>query len=93
MYLSNSLFLCNSKKECFYPLGIDKITAKSQVSVDGTMITVPTSDSPADTGAVGGASDTESNSERDHEVHHTSHHSVLLFVLLQVKLKSCAFML
>ncbi|XP_034083320.1 protein HID1b isoform X1 [Gymnodraco acuticeps] len=57
--------------ECFYPLGIDKITAKSQVSVDGTMITVPTSDSPADTSAVGGASDTESNSERDHEAYHS----------------------
>ncbi|KAJ4940342.1 hypothetical protein JOQ06_026649 [Pogonophryne albipinna] len=51
--------------------GIDKITAKSQVSVDGTMITVPTSDSPADTSAVGGASDTESNSERDHEAYHS----------------------
>ncbi|KAK1881357.1 Protein HID1 [Dissostichus eleginoides] len=56
--------------------GIDKITAKSQVSVDGTMITVPTSDSPADTSAVGGASDTESNSERDHEAYHSESEAV-----------------
>ncbi|XP_059180455.1 protein HID1-like [Centropristis striata] len=52
--------------------GIDKITEKSQVSVDGTMVTVPHSDSPqtaAENGA--GASDTESNSERDTEVIHT----------------------
>ncbi|XP_071318328.1 protein HID1b [Trachinotus anak] len=51
--------------------GIDKITEKSQVSEDGTMVAVPHSDSPqatADNGATGGASDTESNSGRDHEV-------------------------
>ncbi|XP_044035488.1 protein HID1b isoform X4 [Siniperca chuatsi] len=53
--------------------GIDKITEKSQVSEDGTMIAVPHSDSPqttADSSAIAGASDTESNSERDHEVYH-----------------------
>lgn len=51
--------------------GIDKITEKSQVSEDGTMVAVPQSDSPqttADNGATAGASDTESNSDRDHEV-------------------------
>ncbi|XP_075891156.1 protein HID1b [Nelusetta ayraudi] len=42
--------------------GIDKITEKAQVSQDGTMVTVPRSESQA------GASDTESNSERDTEV-------------------------
>ncbi|XP_029312840.1 protein HID1b [Cottoperca gobio] len=51
--------------------GIDKITEKSQVSVDGTMITVPHLDSPADNSAGAGASDTESNSERDHEAYQT----------------------
>ncbi|XP_022599156.1 protein HID1-like [Seriola dumerili] len=57
--------------------GIDKITEKSQVSEDGTMVTVPNSDSPqarqqtTDDSAAAGASDTESNSERDHEVGHT----------------------
>ncbi|XP_039991453.1 protein HID1b [Xiphias gladius] len=54
--------------------GIDKITEKSQVSEDGTMVAVPQSDSPqttADNGATAGASDTESNSDRDHEVYHT----------------------
>ncbi|KAF7659054.1 hypothetical protein LDENG_00003910 [Lucifuga dentata] len=51
--------------------GIDKITEKSQVSQDGTMVTVPYSDSAqtADSSAITGASDTESNSERDHEVY------------------------
>ncbi|XP_018544974.1 protein HID1b [Lates calcarifer] len=52
--------------------GIDKITEKSQVSEDGTMVAVPQSESPqvtADNGATTGASDTESNSERDHEVY------------------------
>uniref|UniRef100_A0A3B5L4H7 Uncharacterized protein n=1 Tax=Xiphophorus couchianus TaxID=32473 RepID=A0A3B5L4H7_9TELE len=51
--------------------GIDKITEKSQVSEDGTMIALPRSSSPATPphrGAINGASDTESNSERDHEV-------------------------
>lgn len=59
--------------------GIDKITEKSQVSVDGTMVAVPHSDSPqttADAGAAAGASDTESNSERDHEVYHTESEAV-----------------
>ncbi|KAM7370382.1 hypothetical protein PAMP_009935 [Pampus punctatissimus] len=53
--------------------GIDKITEKSQVSQDGTMVAVPHSDCPqttADSSAGAGASDTESNSERDHEVYH-----------------------
>lgn len=39
---------------------------------DGTMVAVPSSDSPqttADSSAIAGASDTESNSERDHQVH------------------------
>uniref|UniRef100_M4AQZ4 HID1 domain containing n=1 Tax=Xiphophorus maculatus TaxID=8083 RepID=M4AQZ4_XIPMA len=51
--------------------GIDKITEKSQVSEDGTMIALPRSSSPATPphrGAINGASDTESNSERDHEM-------------------------
>ncbi|XP_056433505.1 protein HID1b [Gadus chalcogrammus] len=49
---------------------IDKLTEKSQVSVDGTMVTLknrsPTQ-TAADTSAVAAASDTESNSEHDHE--------------------------
>uniref|UniRef100_A0A667ZPA2 HID1 domain containing n=1 Tax=Myripristis murdjan TaxID=586833 RepID=A0A667ZPA2_9TELE len=50
--------------------GIDKLTEKSQLSEDGTMIAVPHSHTPQTTGdrASAGASDTESNSERDHEV-------------------------
>ncbi|XP_040885463.1 protein HID1b [Toxotes jaculatrix] len=53
--------------------GIDKITEKSQVSEDGTMVAVPHSDCPQATadGPTAAASDTESNSERDHEVQHT----------------------
>ena len=53
------------------PAGIDKITEKSQVTENGTMVALPDSDSPpaaAENGATAGASDTESNSERDHEV-------------------------
>lgn len=52
-------------------VGIDKITEKSQVSQDGTMITVPHLDSPhmsTKSSITAGASDSESNSERDHEV-------------------------
>ncbi|XP_074476322.1 protein HID1-like [Sebastes fasciatus] len=59
--------------------GIDKITERSQVSLDGTMVTVPYPDSPrttADISAGAGASDTESNSERDHEVYHTESEAV-----------------
>uniref|UniRef100_A0A669BUV4 HID1 domain containing n=1 Tax=Oreochromis niloticus TaxID=8128 RepID=A0A669BUV4_ORENI len=51
--------------------GIDKITEKSQVSQDGTMVTLPHSDSPhtsTKSGIAAGASDSESNSERDHKV-------------------------
>ncbi|XP_054455012.1 protein HID1b [Anoplopoma fimbria] len=51
--------------------GIDKITEKSQVSLDGTMVTVPhlnSTQTPADSSAEAAVSDTESNSERDHEV-------------------------
>lgn len=54
--------------------GIDKITEKSQVSLDGTMVAVPHSDppqTPPDRNTTAAASDTESNSERDHEVDHT----------------------
>ncbi|XP_041672356.1 protein HID1-like [Cheilinus undulatus] len=54
--------------------GIDKITEKSQVSEDGTMVTVPHSEPPqmmADGRAAAGASDTESNSGREHELYHT----------------------
>ncbi|XP_071385557.1 protein HID1b isoform X1 [Centroberyx affinis] len=54
--------------------GIDKLTEKSQISEDGTMVALPNSHSPqtaADSSAIAGASDTESNSERDHEVFHT----------------------
>ncbi|KAM3592709.1 uncharacterized protein V6R79_023888 [Siganus canaliculatus] len=49
--------------------GIDKITEKSQVSEDGTMVAVPHSDS-AQTAAENDASDTESNSDRDREGNH-----------------------
>uniref|UniRef100_A0A8C4EW19 HID1 domain containing b n=1 Tax=Dicentrarchus labrax TaxID=13489 RepID=A0A8C4EW19_DICLA len=55
--------------------GIDKITEKSRVSEDGTLVTVPHLDPPqtaADSSAGAGASDTESNSERDHEVPFTA---------------------
>ncbi|MED6245026.1 cell wall biogenesis protein [Ataeniobius toweri] len=51
--------------------GIDKITEKSQVSEDGTMIAVPHSCSSTTASrhrTINGASDTESNSERDHKV-------------------------
>lgn len=47
-------------------VGIDKITEKSQVSQDGTMITVPHLDSPHTSKSSIAASDSES--ERDHEV-------------------------
>lgn len=49
-------------------VGIDKITEKSQVSQDGTMITVPHLGSPhtSKSSIAAGASDSES--ERDHEV-------------------------
>ncbi|KAK2833404.1 hypothetical protein Q5P01_017293 [Channa striata] len=51
--------------------GIDKLTEKSQVSEDGTMVSVPKTDSPhtvhPDQSAVGGTSDTESNSGKDNE--------------------------
>ncbi|XP_034563422.1 protein HID1-like [Notolabrus celidotus] len=50
--------------------GIDKITEKSQVSEDGTMVAVPHSESPQTT-AFSRASDTESNSGGDLEVYHT----------------------
>ncbi|KAM4623400.1 protein HID1b [Polymixia lowei] len=52
--------------------GIDKLTEKSQVCEDGTMVTLQHTGSPqtaADSGA--GASDTESNSDRDKKVLHT----------------------
>lgn len=52
--------------------GIDKLTEKSQVSEDGTMVSVPKSDAShgvhADQSAAAGTSDTESNSGRDNEV-------------------------
>ncbi|KAM3859663.1 protein HID1-like [Diretmus argenteus] len=54
--------------------GIDKLTEKSQVTEDGTMVALPHSRSPqttAGSGATAGASDAESNTERDHEVFHT----------------------
>ncbi|CAL8274809.1 unnamed protein product [Lota lota] len=51
--------------------GIEKITEKSQVSEDGTMVSLPKTDSPlkpqADQSTVAGTSDTESNSGRDTE--------------------------
>ncbi|XP_029382860.1 protein HID1b isoform X2 [Echeneis naucrates] len=53
--------------------GIDKITEKSQVSEDGTLVTVLHPDrpqTPVDDGVTGGASDTK-NLERNHEVGHT----------------------
>ncbi|XP_029294507.1 LOW QUALITY PROTEIN: protein HID1 [Cottoperca gobio] len=50
---------------------IDKLTEKSQVSEDGTMVSVPKPGSaqppPSDQSAVVGTSDTESNSGRDNE--------------------------
>lgn len=50
--------------------GIDKLTEKSQVSEDGTMVTVPKTETPhsPEHGVLSGASDTESNSGRDNEV-------------------------
>ena len=54
------------------PAAIDKLTEQSQVSEDGTMVTVPKRDAPPaprpDHAAVTGTSDTESNSGRDTEV-------------------------
>ncbi|XP_030229963.1 LOW QUALITY PROTEIN: protein HID1 [Gadus morhua] len=51
--------------------GIEKLTEKSQVSEDGTMVSIPKMDSPqkplADQSTVTGTSDTESNSGRDTE--------------------------
>lgn len=49
--------------------GIDKLTEKSQVSEDGTMVTVPKTETPhsPEHGVLSGASDTESNSGRDNE--------------------------
>uniref|UniRef100_A0A4W6G105 HID1 domain containing n=1 Tax=Lates calcarifer TaxID=8187 RepID=A0A4W6G105_LATCA len=51
--------------------GIDKLTEKSQVSEDGTMVSVPKTDSPhtvsPDQSVAAGTSDTESNSGRDNE--------------------------
>uniref|UniRef100_A0A672FQ87 Protein HID1-like n=1 Tax=Salarias fasciatus TaxID=181472 RepID=A0A672FQ87_SALFA len=51
--------------------GIDKLTEKSQVSEDGTMVSVPKPNSShavhSDQGAAAGTSDTESNSGRDNE--------------------------
>ncbi|KAF4092663.1 hypothetical protein AMELA_G00023230 [Ameiurus melas] len=48
---------------------IDKLTEKSQVSEDGTMVTVPKTETPhsPEHGVLSGASDTESNSGRDNE--------------------------
>uniref|UniRef100_A0A8C2D2D6 HID1 domain containing n=1 Tax=Cyprinus carpio TaxID=7962 RepID=A0A8C2D2D6_CYPCA len=50
--------------------GIDKLTEKSQVSEDGTMVTVPPTESPQtpEHSAMAGTSDTESISGRDSEV-------------------------
>ncbi|XP_063070822.1 protein HID1 [Engraulis encrasicolus] len=51
--------------------GIDKLTEKSQVGEDGTMVALPRMDSPKDRevepSTSAGASDTESNSGRDNE--------------------------
>lgn len=51
--------------------GIDKLTEKSQVSEDGTMVSLPKTDSAlvahSDQSAAAGTSDTESNSGRDNE--------------------------
>ncbi|KAJ0058124.1 hypothetical protein NL108_007409, partial [Boleophthalmus pectinirostris] len=51
--------------------GIDKLTEKSQVSEDGTMVSVPKTDTAhaaqPDPSAATGTSDTESNSGRDNE--------------------------
>ncbi|XP_005801514.1 protein HID1-like [Xiphophorus maculatus] len=51
--------------------GIDKLTEKSQVSEDGTMVSIPKVDSPqtvhSNQSVAAGSSDTESNSGRDNE--------------------------
>lgn len=56
----------------WFSAGIDKLTEKSQVSEDGTMVSVPKTDAPhiphSDQSAIAGTSDTESNSGRDNEV-------------------------
>ncbi|XP_047656773.1 protein HID1 isoform X2 [Tachysurus fulvidraco] len=54
--------------------GIDKLTEKSQVSEDGTMVTVPKTETPnsPEHAVLSGASDTESNSGRDNEVRRIS---------------------
>lgn len=58
--------------DTWFPAGIDKLTEKSQVSEDGTMVSLAKTDSPqtvhSDQSAVAGTSDTESNSGRDNEV-------------------------
>lgn len=52
-----------------YFLGIDKLTEKSQVSEDGTMVSVPKTEAQlTDQSVAAGTSDTESNSGRDNEV-------------------------
>lgn len=68
-------------------LGIDKLTEKSQVSEDGTMVSVPKTDPQStDQSAAAGTSDTESNSGRDNEVRVCAFACVCFCVI-----KSCLF--
>lgn len=83
-----SLFFSQREVTAHVVSGIDKITEKSQVSEDGTLVALPRSSSPATPphrGAINGASDTESNSERDHEVRQIPRcsHSVYFFAFSQ----------
>lgn len=61
-----------SSCDCCFPVGIDKLTEKSQVSEDGTMVSIPKTDSShavqTEHCAASAASDTESNSGRENEV-------------------------
>lgn len=65
---------------CFCLAGIEKLTEKSQVSQDGTMVALQerqSSQTQADQGAGAGASDTESNSGRENEVRDKSEHNMI----------------
>uniref|UniRef100_A0A4W6G2X2 HID1 domain containing n=1 Tax=Lates calcarifer TaxID=8187 RepID=A0A4W6G2X2_LATCA len=77
--------------------GIDKLTEKSQVSEDGTMVSVPKTDSPhtvsPDQSVAAGTSDTESNSGRDNEVsvcaHLCAYVCLKAYVMLVKSISSC----
>ncbi|XP_078140775.1 protein HID1 isoform X1 [Centroberyx gerrardi] len=78
--------------------GIDKLTEKSQVSEDGTMVSVPKTDGShtlhSDQSAIAGTSDTESNSGRDNEVSVcVCVHMICLYVSIMYALKQIYFFL